>query len=83
VSTKTTFLAKELASNYSGGGLDPNATFDKERLIATDFGSQLDATSALCSQLTDVRMWPLGSGMHGVWQGTPYPLGDSVSCPGK
>jgi hypothetical protein len=81
VTTRSAFLAKQVASSYSGGGMDPNATFDKEQLIATDFSAQRDALTALCSQLTDVRRWPLGAGMHGVWQGTAYPLGDSVTCP--
>jgi hypothetical protein len=81
VTTKTVFLANEVASGYSGGGMDPKATFQKEQMISSDYGSEKDAMTALCSQLTDVRMWPMGTGMHGVWQGQAYPLGDSVSCP--
>jgi hypothetical protein len=80
VSTKRDYLAPQIARRYSGGGMDPSATFTKELLIAQEFGSQDAAMKALCSGLTDVRMWPLGTGMHGVWKGTAYPLGDSVDC---
>jgi hypothetical protein len=73
--------ATELASSYSGGGLSPTATFTKELLLDQEFPSEQEALAALCAGLSDVRMWPLGTGMHGVWKGTAYPLGDSVACP--
>lgn len=81
VTTTEIFDTPQVASRYSGGGLDPTATFEKELLLDQEFGSREEAMAALCAGLSDVRMWPLGAGMHGVWQGTTYPLGDSVECP--
>lgn len=63
--------------------MDPNATFQKSLVIDTDLPYQDAAMAAPCAGLTDVRMWPLGTGMHGVWQGTTYPLGCSVQCPSQ
>jgi hypothetical protein len=83
VTTKRAYLTAEIASSYSGGGMDPNATFQEYLMINTDFPSQDAAMATLCAGLTDVRMWPLGTGMRGVWQGTVYPLGDSVECPSQ
>ena len=78
VTSKRSYLEDNIASSWSGGGRDSKATFAKEMLIDTVFPSKEEAMKALCA---DVRMWPLGTGMHGVWKGTPYPLGDSVQCP--
>jgi hypothetical protein len=81
VTSKRSYLEDNIASSWSGGGLDPKATFTKHLLIDTVFDSEQEAMKALCAGLRDVRMWPLGTGMHGVWKGTAYPLGDSVHCP--
>lgn len=80
VTSKRSYAEDDIASRWSGGGLDPEATFRKEMLINTVFPSKDEALAVLCTGLSEVRMWPLGAGMHGVWQGTPYALGDSVEC---
>ena len=81
VTTTEFFDTPQVASRYSGGGLDPTATFEKELLLDQEFGSRGEVMAALCAGLSDVRTGPLGAGMHGVWQGTTSPLGDGVECP--
>lgn len=82
VTTRRTFETTEVASHYSGGGVDPTATFDRELLLPQEFTSRWEALTTLCVGLVDVGTWPLGAGPHGAWQGTQYALGDGVSCPG-
>jgi hypothetical protein len=79
ITTLTTFNTKEPASNYDGGGLDPHYVLIKARFLPAPYPTQAAATTALCSKMTDVRLWPLGTGLHGVWTDhQAYPL--NVPC---
>jgi hypothetical protein len=52
----------------------------KRLMLKGEFGSRDEAAAAACDNLSDVRVWPLGTGLHGKWSdGNFYAL--EFGCP--
>ncbi|MDP3970563.1 MAG: hypothetical protein Q8P90_02585 [bacterium] len=74
ITTKTRFETDELASNYSGGGIDPEKIMKHDLFVEQSFPSFEAANKYMCDNLTDVRQWPLAGGLHGYYGAEPYRL---------
>lgn len=77
ITTREQFEKSDLARDYPGGGLDPKLVLVKRQFVNQTFSSFDEAEEWMCSNLTDVRVWPLATGWHGVYtDGVAYPLGN-------
>lgn len=80
ITTKKTYETEEPASNYPGGGLDPNYMIEK-KLVSGDqaFATFEEAETWICSQFTEVWYAPLGIGWMATWSGRDVFLANT-SC---
>lgn len=65
----------------ASGGIDPDYVPTKTDMLGQKFVSFEAANRAICSKLSDVRMWPLATGLHGIYGGTAYAIGN-FGCDG-
>lgn len=80
IATKKQYETEEPASNYSGGGLDPNYILEKKLLSGEQtFAIFTEAEKWLCDQLTEIIYAPLGIGWTAKYQGRSIFLGNT-SC---
>lgn len=80
ITTKTVYETEEPASNYPGGGLDPNYIIKKElRSGGQTFATFEEAEKWICDQFTDIWFAPLGIGWQATYQGRTVFLANT-SC---
>lgn len=79
ISDKERYEKKELAKNFSGGGIDPKKLLDKKLLSSVSFKTFAEAEKWICGKLTDIKYAPLGVGWVAKYNGRGVLLGNT-SC---
>lgn len=81
ITKRTTFEAKSLARDYSGGGVDPEKILEKKQIISQEFPSYDAAETFICADITNIHAGATFLGSVGTYQGETHIIGNFDCAP--